>query len=1101
MGTSNQYPSGSPANEVTQEVRYAVVMYGGVSLCIYINGVAQELLELSRVTAFDPNGQLLHTPKGAGCVYRRIAQYLDGDAANSTLLKQDSNAHVRTRFVVDVLSGTSAGGLNSLFLAKALANDQDMDGLKHLWMEEGEITHLLNDRESVKGEAGLSDPSKPASLLNSQRMYKKLLTALDQMDFPASSVAEAGQSGQISGKCSPHVNELDCYITATDLVGLPIQLKLQNTVATEQRYRNVFHFRYRGADRNDFDSQNNPFLAFAGRCTSAFPFAFEPMRLADVDDVLPCWDRYNPAGQQKEALREKWERFYRDYTNAGCDFNSRSFGDGGYLDNKPFSYATKTLMRRRALLPVRRKLIYVEPSPEKADIGKRTGEKPDFISNSIAALISLPRYETIREDLQAILERNKVLDIVSKLTVPVEKDVQERNAKRPKPETEPPAYETLGLTDRMNRDGLGYGTYHRLRVIAVTETLANIIARSGGFNVDSDECQAIRWIIDTWRDAMFAEEPEPGSKPFGRNGDAFPVPGHIRPKSSQNSFLLSFDIDYRFRRIFFLQRRIGELLRVMSGTSRSASPDASPDAKLVASFRSLVDHPGEQLEFCDELRRIKAALAEPLAYLVNATAPLYQTPTSEADNTQDNDDKRELSLSEMLARSLLGPGFSSMSKFERRQRAGELLVKILKDPVEASKLYKKHEQEFDTIARKIAQVFEGSFLPARECINTILPKVRWNEEVPPATTPAEAARNALRPIADQFDDYDAVIFPIQYGANATEANCVDIIRISPPDARHLINERKDPRNRRKLAGTAVFSFGAFLARFWRENDMLWGRLDAAEVLIRSLLRDTQAANETGLVDGLVEEAQRKILSETLTQAQREELWTFICEAFAASSVSRGKTPPSANQIRTAVMDLLKEFPDLDQRLRSVLRFAGADDDEKLREYFKTTYEVRRHLVVAEQLRTVSRAGLIVSRMLNTLAAERDNSVVKKHVALLPRVAAIVWGLVEISLPQRFGYSLWQSWRYRFYVTGFILLLAGLVWQPAFMGAVAIIGLTLLIDSARWWIGDMVRNTGRLRVPFTWVLIVIGLLIILLAVWKSIDLWQLAKSFHFAANRT
>jgi hypothetical protein len=45
-------PAGSPAAEVTQEVRFAVVMYGGVSLCIYINGVAQELLELSRVTAF-----------------------------------------------------------------------------------------------------------------------------------------------------------------------------------------------------------------------------------------------------------------------------------------------------------------------------------------------------------------------------------------------------------------------------------------------------------------------------------------------------------------------------------------------------------------------------------------------------------------------------------------------------------------------------------------------------------------------------------------------------------------------------------------------------------------------------------------------------------------------------------------------------------------------------------------------------------------------------------------------------------------------------------------------------------------------------------------
>ena len=35
----------------TREVRLAIVMYGGSSLAIYINGVAQELLHLVRATA------------------------------------------------------------------------------------------------------------------------------------------------------------------------------------------------------------------------------------------------------------------------------------------------------------------------------------------------------------------------------------------------------------------------------------------------------------------------------------------------------------------------------------------------------------------------------------------------------------------------------------------------------------------------------------------------------------------------------------------------------------------------------------------------------------------------------------------------------------------------------------------------------------------------------------------------------------------------------------------------------------------------------------------------------------------------------------------
>ena len=546
----------SRSEDVTQEVRFAVVMYGGVSLCIYINGVAQELLELSRVTAFDAvNGSLLHEPQGAGAVYRRIAQYLDSDEMQTGLLREaNPTAPIRTRFVVDVLSGTSAGGLNSLFLAKALANDQDMEGLKTLWMEEGEITRLLNDADSVKGETGLTNPDEPASLLNSQRMYKKLLEALDAMDFPQRDTsADAASTGEPAGhQPSPHVNDLDCYITTTDLSGLPVHLKLDNTVASEQRHRNVFHFRYRGPfsrnapqyrdspECNDFAVEHNPFLAFSGRCTSAFPFAFEPMRLDDIEPVLRGWRRYDLANAaEKQRLRETWaERFYRDYTEAGCDFARTSFGDGGYLDNKPFSYATRTLMRRRAELPVRRKLIYIDPSPEPPPVQRDEPKEWDFIQNSIAALIELPRYETIREDIQAVLDRNQLLDTVSRLTTALDEDVIQRSAARAaRPmQAKPKPYEQRGLAERIEEDGISYGTYHRLRVLSVTRSLAGIVSRAAGLDPASDECQAIRWIVEAWRDDNFAEEPEPGSHPYGSAED-FPVgSGKSRPRSSQNSF-------------------------------------------------------------------------------------------------------------------------------------------------------------------------------------------------------------------------------------------------------------------------------------------------------------------------------------------------------------------------------------------------------------------------------------------------------------------------------------------------------------------------------------------------------------------------------------
>src|SRR5262245_6215523 len=40
-----------PSIDYSQEIRFAVVMYGGVSLAVYINGVAQELFNLVRATA------------------------------------------------------------------------------------------------------------------------------------------------------------------------------------------------------------------------------------------------------------------------------------------------------------------------------------------------------------------------------------------------------------------------------------------------------------------------------------------------------------------------------------------------------------------------------------------------------------------------------------------------------------------------------------------------------------------------------------------------------------------------------------------------------------------------------------------------------------------------------------------------------------------------------------------------------------------------------------------------------------------------------------------------------------------------------------------
>jgi hypothetical protein len=115
---------------------------------------------------------------GAIPVYRKLGQYL----AIRDQRKRDQNfvqTHpttdpVRIRFVVDIISGTSAGGINGVFLAKALARNQRMDGLKKLWLSEGDLAKLLNDKWSIADLRGFKIKRPQQSLPNSQRMYRKL---------------------------------------------------------------------------------------------------------------------------------------------------------------------------------------------------------------------------------------------------------------------------------------------------------------------------------------------------------------------------------------------------------------------------------------------------------------------------------------------------------------------------------------------------------------------------------------------------------------------------------------------------------------------------------------------------------------------------------------------------------------------------------------------------------------------------------------------------------------------------------------------------------------------------------------------------------------
>jgi hypothetical protein len=201
-----------------------------------------------------------------------------------------------------------------------------------------------------------------------------VLAALDGMD-------ERGASP------SPYVSELDLYVTTTDLEGLPLPLRLADGAVEERRFRNVFHFVYAqkeatGGERNDFTKVNNPFLAFAARCTSSFPFAFEPMTLEDIVPFAPFGDR--PFERQVEkwrgrSTRVRWPAFpARSFMTAAISTTSRSA-------------TPPTLLRRRADLRTRRMSSTSSRRPIAPDAcGRRRGPAARSHRQRLKALFTIP---------------------------------------------------------------------------------------------------------------------------------------------------------------------------------------------------------------------------------------------------------------------------------------------------------------------------------------------------------------------------------------------------------------------------------------------------------------------------------------------------------------------------------------------------------------------------------------------------------------------------------------------------------------------------------------------------------------------------------------
>jgi patatin-related protein len=322
----------------------ALVLYGGVSLAVYENGVSRCFYDLVRRRG----------------VFDIVLELLDASA------------------VVDVVTGTSAGGINGLFLAAALESGTEFAPSADLWRRLADLGELFRE---PKRSADIE------SLFDGEYLHQELFKAFEELCQVANPTYE-----------SP--GEMDVFITGTDLDGHRRRyLDSLGAEIDDKEHRVVFHLEHRPGRKSlgisEAKTGVNPkkqaaILGTLARITASFPLGFPPVQGSALDAAV------------QQALNETSKILP---TDESMFVEGRSFVDGGVLDNKPFGPALRAIFYRMPAGVVDRRLFYVEPDPVPFAGVPKKEHSP--IAVGIAALTAIPGHEGIAEDLEQLLTHNQ----------------------------------------------------------------------------------------------------------------------------------------------------------------------------------------------------------------------------------------------------------------------------------------------------------------------------------------------------------------------------------------------------------------------------------------------------------------------------------------------------------------------------------------------------------------------------------------------------------------------------------------------------------------------------------------------------------------------
>lgn len=417
-----------------KELRIALVCYGGISLAVYMHGVTKELWHATRAS----RAHHRHDPECTGVedVYRRF------------LATIEQSRDLRLRLLPDIISGASAGGINGVFLAQAIATGQSLEPLTSLWLEKADVDVLLHPDAQPwsrfakfwaqplvwlalrKPGSVVARTVSPGTRAEVRRKVSRLIRArwfappFSGIGF-SRLIADALEAMALSDERDPLLppgQPLDLLVTATDFNGHLEELRLNSPPRVEEsEHRLSIGFRRATSVGADLDLAARAELVFAARSTASFPGAFPPLMIDEIDGLVaergmawPGRDRF-----LARTMPSRWKR------GAIADL---ALVDGAVLVNRPFAAAMSVLRDRPAMREVDRRFVYIDPSPDHMRIAPRGSRTVGFFAAIFGSLSSIPREQPIRDNLEALdqqsRERTRLKNIVDALQPEIEETVE-----------------------------------------------------------------------------------------------------------------------------------------------------------------------------------------------------------------------------------------------------------------------------------------------------------------------------------------------------------------------------------------------------------------------------------------------------------------------------------------------------------------------------------------------------------------------------------------------------------------------------------------------------------------------------------------------------